>query len=289
MATDPALDNILQQYATPGGGGSAAPTPGGGPTSQQYWAGTNTSKAANKTYTVYMGEGPAGYDVERSTATHGKTKTMTESQAVASFHAWSAQQVKDWKDLLIQKGLLDPSSVTYAKLQKEWTAAVQGAAQAYTVGGQKVTPYDMVDLMGSVQGNASAAPSGALKPGTTRSTETDRVADHVSDEEATTIINNAFQQAVGRAPSDTEREEFANRLHTAILKNPTTTKVVASMDATGNVTKDVTSTGGFGSGGATGFANSMALSDAQADPEYGAYQASTTYFNALLNAIKSPT
>lgn len=286
MADDAAiLQQFVQQYASGG-----APTPGGGVTSQQFWPGTHTTKAANRTYTVYMGEGPAGYDVGRSEATHGKAKILTESQAVASFHTWTPQQVKDWKDLLIEKGLVTTANVTYAKLQSLWTAAVQGAAQAYTVSGQKVTPHDLVDLMATVQGTAGgAAPSGALRPGETKSTETDRVADHVSDEEATTIINNAFQQAVGRAPSDTEREEFANRLHTAILKNPTTTKVVASMDATGNVTKDVTSTGGFGSGGATGFANSMALSDAQADPEYGAYQASTTYFNALLNAIKSPT
>lgn len=285
------LQGILAQYS-----GGGAPVPGAGPTSQPYWAGTSTTKAANKTYTVYMGQGESSYDPGRSEPIPGKAKTMTESQAVASFHAWDADKLTSWKDLLVQKGLLASDKVTYAKLQSEWTSAVQNAAQAYTVGGQQVTPYDMVDLMATVNGTggssgglaSGALSSGALKPGTTRSSETDRVVDHVSDEEATSIVNNAFEQAVGRAPSDTERSEFANRLHTAIQNNPTTTKITASMDPQGNVTRNESSTGGFGSGGVTGFANSTAQQDAMADPEYGAYQASTTYFNALLNAIKSP-
>lgn len=302
MATDPALAGILQQYMSQGAGTSSA-TPGSGPTSQQYWPGTKTSKSANGVYKVYMGkEAPAnmlssltGQDnntLPDYAKVGEKDKTMTESQAIASMANWSPEELSKWKDTLVHAGLLKPGkNVTYAQLQAQWANAVQDAAQAYTVSGKQVTPYDIVDIMGTV--NGAGGTTGGLAagsvPGGTKQTETDRTVDHVSNEEASQILRNAFEQAVGRAPTDTEVEEFANRLHTAIRQNPTVTKTTATMDANGNVTRNVDSEGGFGSGGVGGFANSMAQQDAMADPEYGAYQASTTYFSALLNAIKSPT
>lgn len=301
MAVDPKLQSIMAQYAPRGGTPTGGPTVGGGAQSQQYWPGTKTSKTANSTYRVYMGKqvnpGSAVFGADNNTlpdyAKVGeKDSTMTESQAIASMANWSPEELSKWKDTLVHAGLLKPGkNVTYAQLQAQWANAVQDAAQAYTVSGKQVTPYDIVDIMGTV--NGAGGTTGGLAagsvPGGTKQTETDRTVDHVSNEEASQILRNAFEQAVGRAPTDTEVEEFANRLHTAIRQNPTVTKTTATMDANGNVTRNVDSEGGFGSGGVGGFANSMAQQDAMADPEYGAYQASTTYFNALLQAIKSPT
>lgn len=295
---DPGLDSIMAQYlnGSSGGSGGSAPTPtvGGGPTSQAYWPGTKTSKAANKAYKVYLGPNQPGYDpgTSRPIPASGD-QTMTESDAIASINSWSPQKLGEWRDLLVQKGLLKSTKVKYQDLVNEWAQAVQGAAQAYTIGGNKVTPYDMVDLMSTVTGATPSAPSvtstglgGTSVTGTSKQTETDKVVDHISNVQASQIVRNAFEQQVGRAPTDAEAQDFASRLHSAIQANPTVTQTSATVDGQGNVVRNSTSTGGFG-GGVASFADAMAQQDAMQNPDYGAYQASTTYFNALQNAIKA--
>lgn len=82
-----------------------------------------------------------------------------------------------------------------------------------------------------------------------------------------------YQNSIGRALNDEELRMLHQSLNNTFKKNPEVTKVSAK----GNVTT---------SGGVD--ARGFIEQEAQANPEFAAYQKATTYFDAMLNTLRGP-
>jgi hypothetical protein len=113
--------------------------------------------------------------------------------------------------------------------------------------------------------------------GATGSTQTQKSFVIPTVEDAHAATKQMFQSLMGRGPDENELNRYASMMTAYAQKHPKVTKTVT--DANGNQT--TTSSGGV-SDAALG---DVMSNQARQDPEYGAYQAATTYWNALQGAL----
>jgi hypothetical protein len=88
------------------------------------------------------------------------------------------------------------------------------------------------------------------------------------------LATSAFQSAIGRAATDKELEVLTKHINTAEKANPSKTVTTSS----GGTSKSKT-TGGIDE-------QQFATSAAESNPEYAGYQKATTYFDAMLSALR---
>ena len=98
---------------------------------------------------------------------------------------------------------------------------------------------------------------------------------------AQAVVTNALSQLLGRAPTAGEIAQFQATLRAKEAASPVTTHTTTSYKAGIETGSTSTQTGGLTSEGAALLAQQQAMGS----KDYGAYQAATTYFNALLNAV----
>jgi hypothetical protein len=138
--------------------------------------------------------------------------------------------------------------------------------------GKKVTPWQVLDV---VAGGAGGGPHPTTQTNTSKSFNIPTV------EDAHAATRQLFQALMGRDPDHGELDRYASMMTSYAQKHPTVTKQTQTTDIHGNTTSSSTSSGGYSQGGIT----DMLSQKAKADPEYGAYQAATTYTNALIGAL----
>jgi hypothetical protein len=199
-------------------------------------------------------------------------KTTSEAEAMIfaddSFRAKVAQQ-------MIAAGILDPTEVNdLGAIQSAWNKVVGQAAVFYAAGNAR-TPEEVIRLI-KIQGGGAGG-SGDT-PGDTSSTTTSVQNFRNLNGVQPTDIRKALISLWGRAPTDQEIQSYQAGLEAAAKANPVVTQANTHVDANGNKTTTSSESGGIDpvqviSGMAT------------RDPEYGAYQASTTYMDALRQAI----
>jgi hypothetical protein len=166
----------------------------------------------------------------------------------------------------------------YDQVQQAWNQAVQDAAQA-NVAGKMVTPLQMLS-----QKIAFAASVRQDKPGTT-STSNSTNYNIPSPQDSEAIVKSVFQQGIGRDPTQNELAKYSTMISGIAQKNPSTSSSTSTTDAQGNSHTSTTTH----EKAPTQAGYQQALMDqVQQNPEYGAYQAATTYYNAALQAISSP-
>jgi hypothetical protein len=103
--------------------------------------------------------------------------------------------------------------------------------------------------------------------------------------EADSVFVQALQQRLGRAPTDPEKHAFLAALNAAQRSNPTVTKTNYTLDPkTGGYNTTVGETSGGVNPGQ--FADDFTMKNNKG--EYGAYQAATTYFDAMMGALGTP-
>ena len=201
-------------------------------------------------------------------------------QLVQEFYNFTPQQRNQLRTSLsmINSNYLtapDTDSTGGQSLLSAWTGLV-GTAQQYNANGQNLTPWDV--LAKDVSATSGGPPTGAHTA--TRTTSQVNLTIRV---DAQAIFYQSAQQLLGRAPTDSEVASFQGFLNAKERANPITATVNTSYDATGQVIgSDTTKSSGGVSANA---ANMLAMQKAQQSPEYGAYQAATTYMNALKQAI----
>jgi hypothetical protein len=89
-----------------------------------------------------------------------------------------------------------------------------------------------------------------------------------------------FKENLGRNPTKAELNRWAGRLINKSESDPTVTTSTTSYSGQNTSTVSRTKEG-FSDTEAEEYLRSVT----EADPEFGAYQAATTYMNALMNAI----
>lgn len=204
---------------------------------------------------------------------------MPVSQAQASIYGWSQDE---WEALAKRLWYLgydrvsDPSDIQGAIAV--WQQAVDEAAKMQS-GGHNVTPDDVLDMYASANKDLAAKrATGEVQSTKSRSISlTDPV-------QAKAFITQAFQQAMGRDPTDAEVRVLTDSLHKAQRANPTITTQSPRFDNDGNLIPGEMETVTEGGLDPSAFIQQAA----QDNPEAAEYQAATFYFNTLMKALDSP-
>lgn len=207
-------------------------------------------------------------------------KTQTVTQVLNAPYTWDDEEIKDAMKRMRQAGIPVTSFDSGdASLMNVWQNLVTRAGMTYSLsqGKKKVTPWDVLDMYKSeaqTNGTYTNYQNG------TATTTTKSVAS-VTEGEAWTSLQSTLSQMLGRDPSDQEIRDFAYRMNQLAAQNPSITKTITRYkngEAVGQTNK---TEGGFSAGDVA----EAAYNKAQNDPDYGAYQSATTYYNAALTAL----
>lgn len=253
-----------------------------------------TSPAAKAGGPVYMGAvavgGPGVYaPYERN---------VDYDRAINDFDLWNAKQTQDFITMGIIAGQLqeDAGPLEAYNLWKKLVTR----SQSYTAAGRKITPFDVLSMYTKGAGKAGDAlwqtqwrggrkflvntQTGEVKyQGPRFETSYQRSIDLTDPNTAKAIATSMFQQMMGRDPGSGELKAFAGALRSAEESSPVVNQITTEYDpksgeAIGTSTK---STGGFPSDAKA----YLAQQQIKEKKEYGSVQASTTYMNALEQAV----
>lgn len=216
----------------------------------------------------------------RAAEARQRGKTMPRSQALAEFYNWSDNERRAWGRYLVTVGRIDEDEADdYEVLKDEWAVAVDEAAN-FAIVGKKVSPWQAAKMLG---GKAGATDKEQRFTG--RKSYTRRQVNLTSPEDARGIVYEILRDQIGRAPTEDEYASFLKVLNDAERANPTTTTETTAYEDGEAVSSEVTTTGGIGQAGV----NQLLLDRARRHPDYGAYQAATRLYNALINdVVRSP-
>ena len=239
--------------------------------------------------------GPIGMDTtlrppKRTSNTHSAVRypddIRTVDEVKGQVLAWHGTSEFDrWGKRLLGLGLIDAGDETSVEiLDAVWQDAVDLSAR-FLAAGKKVTPWKAAELLsqGAGAGNGSRyGSSGGAFTGNRSSTS--RSVDLTDPATAKAITNDSLSQALGRAARPEELAQFLQVINSAERANPTVTSSNTRYDKGEAVSQSSTTSGGLTSAGRS----QMVTDRAQALPEYGAFQAASTYYNALVSALDSP-
>lgn len=238
---------------------------------QNLIASSQGPQAAGKPSTAFSGNYGPGFS--QYTGVYQRPSTKSVADMTNEFYGWDDKQKEDFRShmALINKNALTASD---DDLANAWGAYVQQSAN-YLATGQSLTPWDILSKDVATNGQAKKSLAGTKKSTTSDTSLTSKL-------DAAAIFKSAAQTLLGRAPTAAENAVFQKSLNTQESANPVVSNISTTTNEEGDVTNTSrTSTGGLGQGGAA----LIAENQAKQGPEYGAYQASTTYMNALLGMI----
>lgn len=217
------------------------------------------------------------------------------SQALGEFYRWTDQERAQWGSYLAQIGFIDPEDADdYTTLLKAWQEVVQEGAN-FTAAGKKADPWAVARILAGTDNDPGNPGGGRTRAGRERgftgsrtATSTNSQVDLTDPETAKALVNSTLSKFLGRNASDEEINAFTATLNAAERANPaqavtTTTDTFDDGVQTGS-TSSTTTSGGLSAAGKAQTVEDSAM----ALPDYGAYQAATTYMNAFMNAIQAP-
>lgn len=266
------------------------PTPGSAPTAptssgsssaksakeiaQELGALNSSSSGGTKDPLVYLGNNGLPQAEMRFTAgTSYYDKTDKLSQVSNQYYNWD-QKTKD--KFLTQLSLAgyDTNSLKDSDIAKLWGGYAEQAASYYSAG-VKLTPWDILSKDREQRESYLKTPRTVTQTQTTSSLSTGA--------DAHALFLQAAQSLLGRDPTKSEVSSFQKALNAYEQKNPTVSTTTSNYVGD-TLQSQNTSTKGGVTDAARGL---IATEDIKADPEYGAYQAATTYFGALQDMIGS--
>lgn len=247
---------------------------------------SSTPAAGANAVKVYMGQ-TGNNDVpamDRGKAGNSIDSTLTQDAAYASYYSWAPSEQQSFANKLYRSGIIS-SPNDFQSAVAYWKQAVDYAGTQYTIGGKKLTPWDVVQQsLGLAKAAGAAQPR---QPTTVTSTATQVL----TNGDANAMINAMYQNELGRDPTDGERSRYRSMLINKSKDSPTVTTTKRQFLTNPDGTQGA-QTGGGSSVTTGGFSsaegNDMLQQDVHADPEYGAYQAATSYMQAIESLFSGP-
>lgn len=222
-----------------------------------------------------------------------EVRERPESEAREQVTEWfGTEDFNKWGDYLLGLGLVDENdSRNFEALDNAWKEAAALSARMWSRGKQ-VSPWQAARILAGGGGAGGSGGSGSPRYGTADpftgsrvSRSTSRNVDLSDPMTAKAIVNDVLSNALGRAATPEELEAFRSTLNAAERENPSITESTTTSNFDDGVEVS-SSTSSTTSGGITAAGRQQVLQDeAMAKPEYGAYQAAATYFNALLGSL----
>lgn len=169
---------------------------------------------------------------------------------------------------------------SYEDIAKLWQSVVAQAATTYSRTQKKVTPWALIEMRGKYVG-----PDGKMKDKVTVSTQIDEM----DPAQARGLLEQTASQMLGRAPSQSELDDFIAKAQMIARNNPSVTTTTSRVGFDGEVETGTSQSVTKGGGAAVNAqAQTAAIDMAKQDEDYGAYQAAGTYFPLLFDALSSP-
>lgn len=233
----------------------------------------------------------------------GKTPILlTRTQLLSAFDQFSRKDYLRFRNLFIAAGLVSPEAD--APTVRSAYASLLGEAEDMQAGGAMVSPMTLVKNLIRMNGldpkkigadeDYMKAVTDSAKP---QSQSTTTVYD-LAPEDAKSILEQAIEQKLGRAPTPEEVEDFIAAAQTRAENNPTrvTQKFIPGQAGGEGDEVTVQREGGQVVGTTVTNVNEgfdeadvarMAEETAEAAPDYASYQAVSQYFPALVQALGS--
>lgn len=282
MANAPATDtpqwavDLFNQYFQDGGNGQAQGTiPGVGAT-----------KSESQYYTVYMGSQPAAspkyvgkqVDAEGDRLPAAHQREVGYDQAMTLIYHDQVQ--KRFIDELIHEGVIKAGDFSWDDVEGWWQKAVDGAAKSKAFGGKNISPYDWISMYAGVNGLGG---SGSANGGTGPSTRTDTSSNtqQIDDLDARAAANEAWTSLYGKDATGKQARALKAAINAYASAHPQITTTTSHDDGQGHTSSSSSTKGGLDSTGA----QQIAQDQVKGAPGYGEFQAATTYFNALQQAL----
>lgn len=198
-------------------------------------------------------------------------KTSKLSDVANQYYNWDDKTKNKFLSQLNLAGY-DTSQMRDSQVAQLWGTYAAQAAQYYSQG-RKLTPWDILSKDMAAREAYMNTPRSV--------TQTSTAYDMSTREDAHGIFLQAAQSLLGRDPTKAEITAFQKALNAYEKANPTTTTTTTNYLGD-TVTGQTSTTKG---GVKEGARQLMAMEDVKQDPEYGAYQAATTYFDAMMEMI----
>lgn len=193
--------------------------------------------------------------------------TMTLSQVAGQYYSWDANTKNKFLTQLSLAGY-DVNSMTDDKLASAWASYAQQASD-YLKNGKKLTPWDVM-----AKDRQQAERNRTV-------TQTQTTSNVSTAQDAHALFTQASQSLLGRDPTSAESRKFTSALNAFEKAHPTVSTTTSNYTG-GQLTNQSTNTTGGVSDAAR---QDMAMQNEKSDPEYGAYQAATTYFDAMMQMV----
>jgi hypothetical protein len=218
---------------------------------------------------------------------------VTKQEAVEDFNKWTDKQRRDFLSMGVVGGLLKLGDGVM-EARKLWGNLVDEAATDGKAG-RKTMPWDVLASYVREAGGTGGrwVKQGDFEVNTVTGerryigprfkTQADTRTDLTDPDTARAIATKLFQDMMGRDPGRGELGAFATALHQAEESNPVTQVTTTEYNMkTGEAIGSKTNS----SGGMTAEGRGLiGESQIKRDPEYGAFQAATTYQNVLENLV----
>lgn len=217
---------------------------------------------------VYTGQqSPQGEHSGPAPYLGGSVSYDTAKTMFAGFNPGEQQAMAN---KLFRAGILDsPNDVQGA--YSVWQQAVSFAADAYTAGRKTITPWDII------QQQIGASSKAVKRHGPDQTVDTSY--DMLAPGDAANMVRTMYQNELGRDPSKGELARYTSMLINKVKSTPTATVTQNTYDSDGNIVAQTHQKTQPGVSSAE--LGGMVLGGVHADPEYGAYQAATSYMGAI--------
>lgn len=214
---------------------------------------------------------PGGLGSFATSGGGSRPDTQSVSQVTGQFYSWD-QKTRD--KFLSQVALAgyDTNNMKDAQLAALWGNYVAQAANYYAQG-VTVTPWDIIAK------DRDQREAYMNTPRTVK--QTSKSFDMSTEGDARAIFYTAAQQLLGRDPTKAEVTSFQKALNDMERANPTVTTTTANYLGDTLQSQESETTGGVKEGAR----QMMSMDKAKSSEEYGAYQAATTYFDAMMQML----
>jgi hypothetical protein len=190
----------------------------------------------------------------------GKTGIVTLSDWEKQFPIANPTELNKWKNTLINAGVVT-ADAGLTELKKQWKAWGEESMNFSRLG-QKITPYQLLDIQRGLWGGGGGGPSYQVQL--------------MKEENSKALFKQGIEALTGKIVDDTQAEEFAKLVKKKQLKTPTKTET----KTVGGKRVTVT-TPGFGESEAA----ALIKERAQKDPMFAEFQTANVFGSALEKAL----
>lgn len=208
---------------------------------------------------------------------------VTAGQLANQWYTMDAVERNRYKDTFILMGIINPQRATDQDYSSIWLSYVQQLAKYNAA--QPNSMLTIGDLItGDLQKKEMTDPglSELMRTGKRTTTRTSTNLQKSSALDARALMDAAARTLLGRRATDEESAQLLSAVNELETANPEVTTTTQEEDMYGQILNQSSTTSG---GVSAASREQIAREKAEANPEFGAYQASTTYMGALMDMV----